>query len=221
MSFPLRRDLLPIERLRKEWADKRKRQYEDPDKDVALERVYVGWQWNARKKIWILLGFVPRRTKVTARALRRLRRKFKPERKGGPVFICSLREAVSGHAPTEPPRKSMRLCTAPDTIDPDTDRPTGTPRQKRRRVRDRALKLEETQWVALGQKRFDDTETLYLGPCSTGLTRKEAEKEADRMFGCLYKTHVVALAEYKGLRRRARKGRLVPGVTQLKRNVPV
>lgn len=198
--------------FRKELKAQDAARYRDPDRDPILERVLVGYQWNAKRRHWTLLGFAHRATKVTAKALRRIGRRFKAKKADGPIYICTLRDAQRGHLPSEPPRATARYSTAPDVILDARHAEPVVSKKFKRKIRDRAT--HDADFVAIGQLHDGKTHALYLGPVKD-------QAEADALFAASWDVHVVDLREYKNLRKRLRKGRLIPGVTRFKRNIPV
>lgn len=211
--------LVDHDKLRAEMRAQDRKRHAHPDRDPELAQVSVVYVWH--DDAWQMVNFVRTPKTITPKILRRIRRRSGVTKH----FAIMLRElwlVERDGDPTTPPQRFAT--TRPTEIAPDLPLPRQVPSPKARRVtRDRSTHLDpETVYVAFGLLRDKraNKPPLYLGPLQER-TYGFAKREAQRQFGALYDVRIAALKELpKGLRKRLRNGRILPGITYIVERQP-
>ena len=196
--------------------------------DQVLLKVWVVYQWDGTQ--WSLSGF-------------RRRRRFRHDRQTMNKFFAKVRrrwlidksteimvmDLATAQAMSQQPDQSWQRLP-PQRRAPKRARwlpieqalpAIPTPKQARRRAPKRAIRYHKQKhsYIALGRRRFGDRELgyLYLGPLTGSDSLGAARREADRLFGAIWDTIVVATTELsKRLRGRIHSGKkIVAGRTRL------
>lgn len=195
--------------------------------DRDLLKIWVVYQWDGEQ--WLLSGFRRRRRfrhnrQSMNKFFAKMRRRWLID-KETPLMVMDL--ATSQSLARQPDKGWQRL--GPVRRAPRRPRwlpieqtlpPIPTPKQERRRAKQKAVRYNrrEHAYIALGRRRFGEREAgyLYLGPIQQD-TLKAAIREAERLFGVVWDTTVVATSELsKRLRGRIHSGKsITAGHTRL------
>lgn len=214
---PLRGDLAPIEKIRKELREQQRRRWLHPDEDRVLREVAAVYVW--RDEHWQLAGFtrwaLQRRRGVT-RFFRKLRRKLHCYREES-VRVMELWRAKRDGPPLENPRRFA-------TMRPDRDHdvhaaPTSVSPRSRKRRYTRRVESERPMredWVCFGSTGGRKSVTYFLGKLE-GTTRRERHQEMIDRWPAYPVLRSINMRDLpKGLRRRIQRGAIVPSVTTFK-----
>lgn len=223
-------DLTPIEQIRREMQQQERLRELHPDlRDLQthdrrqLSRIWVAYVWE--NDCWMLYGFRRKPRAITARAIRRIRRKLKVP-KGKTLQLVELWQARRDGPPTASPARYVRS-TAPDIVDDDAIalEQAALKRQKRRRYTKAVVTFgfgKAVEYVAFGKPvERGQTKLVYLGPLMA-TTLSIARREAKEMFSGYYGSHGIVVYHIndfkKGPKRRMRSGALRPGKSRVDLN---
>lgn len=235
MTFPLPRELNPIEAIKKEIKAIEKARYVHPQFDRDLNRWLVVYIWDdgtiddpqfvkARPKLklkpdqphpgrWLLAGFVKKPRRWSVKMLRKIRRRMKVP-KLATMHVTDLWRGVAG-VPTQPPiRRSFT--TAPTTVSPMSLELVDLGEARRRRMKHSPKRTtafgKKVRFIAMGMMAHTKRpRPTYLGPLmETKLGA--AKKEAKTMFKMYRNVWVFDLEKLDGRwRRKIRSGHYRPG----------